>query len=177
MNFLTPGMRLMLLGTFFFSLGSLFIKLAGTRLPTMEILFVRGVVGVGMCLFMLRKSGAGMLGKRKVLLAARGLLGFGAMFADFYAIVHLPLADALVLIFAHPVTVGPAGLAAHGRNPVQGRYGRHPDLRDRCCPGLPPGLPFRLGQPGPGHLGVAGRAAQRVPDLLGHPGRAGPGQD
>jgi drug/metabolite transporter (DMT)-like permease len=105
MNFLTPGMRLMLLGTFFFSLGSLFVKLAGTRLPTMEILFVRGVVGVGMCLVMLRKSGAGMLGKRKVLLAARGLLGFGAMFADFYALVHLPLADALVLIFTHPVTV------------------------------------------------------------------------
>jgi len=105
MNFLTPGMRLMLLGTFFFSLGSLFVKLAGTRLPTMEILFVRGVVGVGMCMVMLRKSGAGMFGKRKVLLAARGLLGFGAMFADFYAIVHLPLADALVLIFTHPVTV------------------------------------------------------------------------
>ncbi|EGB15216.1 protein of unknown function DUF6 transmembrane [Pseudodesulfovibrio mercurii] len=105
MNFLTPGMRFMLLGTFFFSFGSLFVKLAGSRLPTMEILFVRGVIGVFLCLIMLRKSGAGMLGKRKVLLAARGLLGFGAMFADFYAIVHLPLADALVLIFSHPVTV------------------------------------------------------------------------
>ncbi|WP_272698966.1 DMT family transporter [Desulfovibrio sp. Fe33] len=105
MNFLTPGMRLMLLGTFFFSIGSLFVKMAGSRLPTMEVLFVRGLVGVVLCLIMLRKSGAGMFGKRKVLLAARGLLGFGAMFADFYAIVHLPLADALVLIFSHPVTV------------------------------------------------------------------------
>lgn len=105
MNFLTPGMRFMLLGTFFFSFGSLFVKLAGSRLPAMEILFVRGVIGVGLCLFMLRKSGVGMFGRRKVLLAARGLLGFGAMFADFYAIVHLPLADALVLLFSHPVTV------------------------------------------------------------------------
>jgi drug/metabolite transporter (DMT)-like permease len=54
---------------------------------------------------MLRKSGAGRFGKRKLLLASRGLLGFGAMFADFYAIVHLPLADALVLIFSHPIAV------------------------------------------------------------------------
>jgi drug/metabolite transporter (DMT)-like permease len=105
MNFLTPGMRFMLLGTFFFSFGSLFVKLAGSRLPTMEILFFRGLIGVVLCLIMLRKSGVGMFGKRKFLLAARGLLGFGAMFADFYAIVHLPLADALVLIFSHPVTV------------------------------------------------------------------------
>lgn len=105
MNFLTPGMRLMLLGTFFFSIGSLFVKVAGSRMPTMEILFVRGLIGVGLCLVMLRKSGVGMLGKRKFLLAARGLLGFGAMFSDFYAIVHLPLADALVLIFSHPVSV------------------------------------------------------------------------
>ncbi|MBG0791741.1 MAG: DMT family transporter [Desulfovibrionaceae bacterium] len=105
MNFLTPGMRLMLLGTFFFSIGSLLVKLAGSRLPSMEILFVRGVVGMVMCWYMLRRSGAGMFGRRKVLLAARGLLGFGAMFCDFYAIVHLPLADALVLIFTHPVAV------------------------------------------------------------------------
>lgn len=105
MNFLTPGMRFMLLGTFFFSFGSLFVKLAGSRLPTMEILFVRGLIGVVLCMIMLRKAGAGRFGKRKFLLASRGLLGFGAMFADFYAIVHLPLADALVLIFSHPIAV------------------------------------------------------------------------
>lgn len=105
MDILTPGMRLMLLGTFFFSLGSLFVKLAGTRLPTMEILFVRGVIGLFLCWIMLRGSGAAMFGKRKLLLAARGLLGFGAMFGDFYTIVHLPLADALVLLFSHPITV------------------------------------------------------------------------
>ncbi|WP_316898339.1 DMT family transporter [Pseudodesulfovibrio indicus] len=105
MDILTPGMRFMLFGTFFFSIGSLFVKLAGTRLPAMEILFVRGVIGLVMCWIMLRGSGRDMFGKRKLLLAARGLLGFGAMFADFYTIVHLPLADALVLIFSHPITV------------------------------------------------------------------------
>lgn len=105
MSLLTPGMRLMLLGTFYFSIGSLLIKVAGTRIPSMEILFIRGVVGLGMCWYILRRAGTGMFGTRKVLLFLRGLLGFGAMFCDFYAIVHLPLADALVLIFSHPVAV------------------------------------------------------------------------
>lgn len=105
MDILTPGMRYMLFGTFFFSIGSLFVKLAGTRLPAMEILFVRGVIGFVMCWVMLRGTGRDMFGKRKLMLAARGLLGFGAMFADFYTIVHLPLADALVLLFSHPIAV------------------------------------------------------------------------
>lgn len=105
MNFLTPGMRFMLLGTFLFSIGSLLIKMAGVRLPTMEILFVRGVVGVLMCWAILRRAGAGMFGHRKLTLFMRGLLGFSALFAEFYAIVHLPLADALVLLFSHPVVV------------------------------------------------------------------------
>jgi len=105
MSLLTPGMRLMLFGTFFFSIGSLLVKLAGARLPTMEILFVRGMVGMGLCWYILRRSGTGMFGQRKFLLFMRGLLGFGAMSCDFYAIVHLPLADALVLIFSHPVVV------------------------------------------------------------------------
>lgn len=105
MDILTPGMRYMLFGTFFFSIGSLFVKLAGTRLPAMEILFVRGVIGFVMCWIMLRGTGRDMFGKRKLMLAARGLLGFGAMFADFYTIVHLPLADALVLLFSHPIAV------------------------------------------------------------------------
>jgi drug/metabolite transporter (DMT)-like permease len=105
MNLLTPGMRLMLLGTFLFSIGSLLVKVAGVRLPSMEILFVRGVVGVALCWYILRRAGAGMFGQRKFLLFMRGLLGFAALFAEFYTIVHLPLADALVLLFSHPMVV------------------------------------------------------------------------
>ncbi len=102
---LTPGMRYMLLGTFLFSIGSLFIKIAGERIPTMEILFVRGVVGIGFCWFIVRRAGVGMFGSRRMLLAARGIVGFIALFAEFYAIVHLPLADAIAILFSHPVVV------------------------------------------------------------------------
>lgn len=105
MKIFTPGMRYMLLGTFLFSIGSLLIKMAGTRLPTMEILYVRGVVGVVLCWFFLRRAGIGMFGHRKLTLTLRGLLGFAALFGEFYVIIHMPLADALVLLFAHPVAV------------------------------------------------------------------------
>ncbi|WP_419785693.1 DMT family transporter [Pseudodesulfovibrio sp.] len=101
----TPGMRIMLLGTFLFSLGSLCIKLAGGHVPTSEILFVRGVVGIGFCWAIVRRAGVGMFGNRRLLLFTRGLFGFLSLFAEFYAIVHLPLADATVIIFTHPAVV------------------------------------------------------------------------
>ncbi|NDV20491.1 EamA family transporter [Pseudodesulfovibrio sp. JC047] len=109
MNFLTPGMRYMLIGTFLFSLGSLSVKLAGIRVPTSEILFVRGIIGVVLCWYILRKAGIGVFGTRKFVLLMRGFLGFASMLAEFYTIVHLPLADALVLLFSHPIVVALLG--------------------------------------------------------------------
>ncbi len=96
----------MLVATACYSFGTLFIKLAGARLPPMEILFARSVVGFAYCTILLRREGAGILGERKRgFLLLRGLLGFGALFCTFYAYVHLPLADATVIFFAHPVFV------------------------------------------------------------------------
>ncbi|MDD3311035.1 DMT family transporter [Pseudodesulfovibrio sp.] len=104
-NWLTPGMRVMLLGTFLFSVGSLCVKLAGSRIPTTEILFVRGLVGIVFCWAIVRRAGVGMLGNRRWTLFTRGLFGFLSLLAEFYAIVHLPLADATVIIFTHPAVV------------------------------------------------------------------------
>lgn len=95
----------MLLGTFYFSIGSLLIKLAGERVPAMELLFLRGLTGIVLCWFILRRAGIGLLGTRKKLLLARGCVGFVALFAEFYAIIHLPLADAIVILFTHPAVV------------------------------------------------------------------------
>lgn len=104
-HLLTPGMRIMLLGTFLFSLGSLTVKLAGARVPTTEILFVRGVVGILFCWFIIRRAGVGMFGTRRWLLFTRGFFGFLSFLLEFYAIIHLPLADATVIIFTHPAVV------------------------------------------------------------------------
>lgn len=102
---LTPGMRFMLIGTFLFSIGSLLIKLAGEHVPTMQLLFLRGVVGVVLCWIILRRSGVGFFGNRRWFLLARGMVGFISLFAEFYALIHLPLADATAIIFTHPAIV------------------------------------------------------------------------
>lgn len=114
MNLLTPGMRYMLLGTFLFSIGSLFVKMAGERVPTAEILFLRGVFGVCMCWVIMRRAGVGMFGRNKRKLLLRGILGFSSLLAEFYVIIHLPLADALVLLFTHPIVVAILGWSILG---------------------------------------------------------------
>ena len=101
---LTPGVRLMVLAAFGFSVMSLLVKLAGERLPTMEIVLARGVVTLVLSLVALRHRrispwGAGSKG----LLVLRGLFGFGGLSCYFYAVTHLPLADATVLHFINPV--------------------------------------------------------------------------
>lgn len=100
---LTPGIRYMVIGAFFFSLMSLFVKLVGQRVPSQEIVLVRGLSNVLITYLMLRHARIPIWGSRPVVLALRGLLGFAALSCFYYALVHLPLADATVLQYTNPV--------------------------------------------------------------------------
>lgn len=93
----------MIAGAFFFSLMSLGVKVAGQRIPSQEIVLVRGVSNVLITYVMLRRAGVEIWGSRPVVLALRGLLGFAAISCFYYALVHLPLADATVLQYTNPV--------------------------------------------------------------------------
>lgn len=101
--FLSPGLRYMAAGAFFFSLMALMVKLVGQRLPSQEIVLVRGAVGLLATWLMLRHARVGFWGQRHGLLLLRGLLGFGALSCFYYAIVRLPLADVTVLQFTNPI--------------------------------------------------------------------------
>lgn len=99
------GVRFMALGAVLFSLGSASIKMAGEYLPSSQILFVRALFGLGFCFWLMRKSGGTLLGNNKPLLFLRGIFGACAFFTMIYAYVHLPLADATVIILMNPVLV------------------------------------------------------------------------
>jgi drug/metabolite transporter (DMT)-like permease len=71
----------------------------------MEILFTRSLIGFFYCFFLLRGTGHSIFGTKRLYLALRGLLGFGALFCMFSAFILLPLADATVIFFAHPIFV------------------------------------------------------------------------
>jgi len=98
-----PGIRYMAGAALGFSVMSLFVKIAGRRLPTAEVVLARGAVIVVVTLWMLRRAGVEPWGERKGLLVLRGLFGFAAVGCFYYAITHIPLADATVIQYTNPV--------------------------------------------------------------------------
>jgi drug/metabolite transporter (DMT)-like permease len=93
----------MVLGAFFFSVMSLGVKLAGQRIPSQEIVLVRGLCNVVLTYAMLRRARMALLGSRPLALVLRGLLGYAALSCFYYALVRLPLADATVLQYTNPI--------------------------------------------------------------------------
>jgi drug/metabolite transporter (DMT)-like permease len=100
---LSPGIRHMLVGTLFFSAMSVFAKVAGQRLPTMELVLARVVVTLIMSWWVIRGLGINPWGTNKRLLLLRGFAGFMGLSCYFYAITHMPLADATVIQFCNPM--------------------------------------------------------------------------
>ena len=86
-------------------------KSVGTRLPLFEIVFVRAAISVLVTLWLLRRARVPALGSRRPLLFLRGLFGFAGVSCSFYSVIHLPLAEATLLQFTHPLfTVALAAL-------------------------------------------------------------------
>lgn len=98
-----PGIRYMAAGAFFFSLMSLLVKSAGQRLPAQEVVFVRAVVTLGLGYWGVRRAGVPLWGHNRPLLIARGVIGYLALSSFYFAIIHLPLADATVIQYTNPV--------------------------------------------------------------------------
>jgi drug/metabolite transporter (DMT)-like permease len=93
----------MALSAFFFSVMSLTVKIAGQRLPTMELVFVRAVVVSVLAYADIVRRGVSLRGQHSGMLLVRGLVGFGALACFYYGVVHLPLAEATVIHFTNPV--------------------------------------------------------------------------
>ena len=101
---MNPGPRYMVISALAFALMGSLVKLAGEMaIPLLQIIFVRALVSVVLSLWDLRRVGVNPLGHRRGLLLARGLSGFLALMGVFYALMHLPLAQATVLQYLHPV--------------------------------------------------------------------------
>jgi drug/metabolite transporter (DMT)-like permease len=97
------GIRYMAAAAFFFSVMSLLVKATGQRLPVQEVVLARSSVGAAICWYSLRRRGIPLWGEQKGLLLTRGILGYAALSCFFYALVHLPLAEATVIQYTNPV--------------------------------------------------------------------------
>lgn len=98
-----PGIRYMAAAAFFFSIMSLLVKAAGSRIPVQEVVLARAAIGAGLSAWGLRARGISLLGNRRGLLLLRGLLGYGALSAFFFALTRLPLAEATVIQYTNPL--------------------------------------------------------------------------
>ena len=80
-----------------FAVMSTLVKLASERLPTMQIVFARGFVTLGLAAASLAHARRSPFGGRSGLLFLRGLIGSCALVCFYAAVVHLPLAEATVV--------------------------------------------------------------------------------
>jgi drug/metabolite transporter (DMT)-like permease len=101
----------MILSAFAFSLMTVFVKLAGERLPSQEIVVARALISLVLSWSMLRHAGVSPWGHDRLWLWIRGLLGCAGLSCVYGAVTHLPLAEATVLQYLHPpITALFAGL-------------------------------------------------------------------
>ncbi|KAJ1652306.1 hypothetical protein IWQ61_007329 [Dispira simplex] len=99
------GLACMTASALGFSAMSLFVKLSGSRFPTLEIVFSRSVWQVTLALLWCgwqRIHPLGPPAHRRWLLI-RGTTGTLGLACFFYGLTHLPLADATVVFFTNPV--------------------------------------------------------------------------
>ena len=98
------GILFMIASSLFFALMAAAVKFSGD-IPTMEKVFFRNIVGCIVSGYALIKSGDGFKGNNPKYLTYRAFLGFLGVVFYFYAISHLPLADAVVLNQMNPFFV------------------------------------------------------------------------
>jgi drug/metabolite transporter (DMT)-like permease len=99
----------MLASTLMFGTMAAVIRLASHQLHAFEIAFFRNFFGFVFALPLLWRHGMGLLKTSRLpLYFVRCLIGIVSMLAGFWAIVHLPLAQAIALSYSTPlfVTIG-----------------------------------------------------------------------
>lgn len=81
-------------------------KYLGNDLPSMQVIFFRALMGFCMAMpFLLRSGLGGLKTSRPGLMTARAIVGSFTMMCGLYAVIHIPLADAITITFARTIFV------------------------------------------------------------------------
>ncbi|PHQ75759.1 MAG: EamA family transporter [Shewanella sp.] len=87
-----------------FSLMSACVKLVSAHgIPVLEIIAARALVSLGLSYIDVKRKGISMWGHNRKLLLARGAIGTLALFCVYYSLITLPLAEATLLQYLHPM--------------------------------------------------------------------------
>ncbi len=99
------GLILMVVSALCFAAMAAFAKKLLPDTPTQAVVFSRGVLMSAIFVAAARWQGVPVIGKRPGVLLLRGLLGYAALSCYFFSVQHLPLGDAVLLQYSHPVFV------------------------------------------------------------------------
>lgn len=105
-RWLTPGMRYMAAGAFFFSVMSLLVKHAGKDLPSQELVLARSIVTATLSAWAIHRARVSPWGTQRKMLVFRGIAGFLALACFYHTLTNLPIADATVIQYTNPVYAG-----------------------------------------------------------------------
>ncbi|NIY86220.1 DMT family transporter [Vibrio campbellii] len=105
LNSIIPiGVRFMVLSAFGFSLMSATVKHVSLHgIPVFEIVAARALVSLVISYLDVKRKGISVWGNNKPLLFARGAVGTMALMCVYYSVTTLPLAEATIFQYIHPV--------------------------------------------------------------------------
>ncbi|EHU4915931.1 DMT family transporter [Vibrio vulnificus] len=98
------GVRYMILSALGFALMSASVKYVSVHgIPLFEIVAARALVSLVISYLDVKRKGISVWGNNKRWLFARGAVGTMALMCVYYAVTALPLAEATILQYVHPV--------------------------------------------------------------------------
>jgi drug/metabolite transporter (DMT)-like permease len=99
------GLILMIVSAACFALMAAVAKMLLPHAPMQAVVLSRGVLMTATFVTLARRQGVPILGNNPRMLLLRGLLGYGALSCYFWSVQHLPLGDAVLLQYSHPIFV------------------------------------------------------------------------
>ncbi|WP_038177509.1 DMT family transporter [Vibrio pacinii] len=105
------GVRFMLLSALGFALMSACVKYVSIHgIPVFEIVAARALVSLIISYLDVKRKRISIWGNNKPLLLIRGIIGTFALMCVYYSVTTLPLAEATILQYVHPVFTALLGL-------------------------------------------------------------------
>ncbi len=114
------GLTLMVFSAACFALMAAIAKKMLPHTPMQSVVLSRGLLMTATFVTLARRQGVPILGNRPWMLLFRGLLGYGALSCYFWSVQHLPLGDAVLLQYSHPIFV--AAIAPFVLREATGRW-------------------------------------------------------
>lgn len=103
---------------FAFSIMTAFVKVAGERLPSQEVVAARAAVSLVLSWLLLSRAGISPWGTHRRLLFFRGLLGYLALSCVFHSVATMPLSDATVIQYLYPLFTAVLATVLLGEKPT-----------------------------------------------------------